>query len=75
MVKIGKILVKTKDWKSYYRFEKPKRVIECEDDEEFRKMIQEKNVIALAISNLNIHLIAICKDGKELMYVVREMWE
>lgn len=71
MVRIGKILAKTNDWKSYYRFKKPKRIIECEDDEEFRRKIQEENVIALAISNLNIHLIAICKDGKELIYVIR----
>ena len=49
MVKIGKILEKTDEWKFYYRFKKPSEIKECFDENDFKDFTKDKNIIALAL--------------------------
>jgi len=72
-MKIGKLLSKSPEWKFYYRFRKPHKILEFESKEEFENFISDKNVLAFALSDLNIHLIAVIKDGRHVVYAIREL--
>ena len=72
-MKIGKLLFKSREWKFYYRFRKPHRILEFETEDGFQNFISDKNVLALALSDLNIHLIAVIKDGRHIVYAIREL--
>ena len=54
-------------------FENRIKFLEFESKEEFENFISDKNVLAFALSDLNIHLIAVIKDGRHVVYAIREL--
>ena len=71
-MKIGKFLFKSPEWK-FWRFRKPHRILEFESEEEFENFISGKNVLAFALSDLNVHLIAVIKEGERIVHAIREL--
>jgi len=73
MVKIGKILKKTNEWKFHYRFKRPDKIEECLDEDDYIRETKNRNVIAVALDKYNFFLISIIKEKDKLIYVIKEL--